>query len=122
MKILVPIANGTEEMEATMIIDILRRAKANVVVASVEDELEIVASRKVKLIADMLLDEAVKLQYDLILLPVSSSLQFWPQKRFSLKCLGPLILLLLAGWPSWGSSIFQLRKIDQFTQKAGGIW
>ncbi|XP_074574353.1 protein DJ-1 homolog B [Curcuma longa] len=69
LQILVPIANGTEEMEATMIIDILRRAKANVVVASVEDELEIVASRKVKLIADMLLDEAVKLQYDLILLP-----------------------------------------------------
>lgn len=76
VKILVPIANGTEEMEAIMIIDILRRAKANVIVASVEDKLEIVASRKVKLIADMLLDEAVKLQYDLILLPVSSSLQF----------------------------------------------
>ncbi|KAG6507773.1 protein DJ-1 homolog B-like [Zingiber officinale] len=69
LQILVPIANGTEEMEATMIIDILRRAKANVVVASVEDKLEIVASRKVKLPADMLLDEAVKLQYDLILLP-----------------------------------------------------
>ncbi|XP_010279104.1 PREDICTED: protein DJ-1 homolog B-like [Nelumbo nucifera] len=68
-QILVPIANGTEEMEAVMIIDILRRAKANVVVASVEDKLEIVASRKVKLVADMLLDEAVKLSYDLIVLP-----------------------------------------------------
>ncbi|XP_075675273.1 protein DJ-1 homolog B-like [Castanea sativa] len=43
-QILVPIANGTEEMEAVMIIDILRRAKANVVVASVEDKLEILAS------------------------------------------------------------------------------
>jgi 4-methyl-5(b-hydroxyethyl)-thiazole monophosphate biosynthesis len=68
-QILVPIANGTEEMEATMIIDILRRAKANVVVASLEDKLEIVASRKVKMVADVLLDEAVKQQYDLILLP-----------------------------------------------------
>ncbi|VVA16578.1 PREDICTED: DJ-1 [Prunus dulcis] len=68
-KILVPIANGTEEMEATMIIDVLRRAKANVVVASVEDQLEIVASRKVKLEADVLLDEAAKLSYDLIVLP-----------------------------------------------------
>ncbi|CAL9777206.1 unnamed protein product [Musa acuminata subsp. burmannicoides] len=68
-QILVPIANGSEEMEAVMIIDTLRRAKANVVVASVEDKLEIVASRKVKLIADMLLDEAIKLQYDLIVLP-----------------------------------------------------
>eukprot|EP00262_Sarcandra_glabra_P016698 TRINITY_DN5527_c0_g1_i1.p1 TRINITY_DN5527_c0_g1~~TRINITY_DN5527_c0_g1_i1.p1 ORF type:complete len:408 (-),score=75.58 TRINITY_DN5527_c0_g1_i1:518-1705(-) len=68
-QVLVPIANGTEEMEAVMIIDILHRAKANVVVASVEDTLEIVASRGVKLVADMLLDEAAKQQYDLIVLP-----------------------------------------------------
>ncbi|KAK7401780.1 hypothetical protein VNO78_13543 [Psophocarpus tetragonolobus] len=68
-KILVPIANGSEEMEAVIIIDILRRAKANVVVASAEDKLEIVASRNVKLEADMLLDEAAKLSYDLIVLP-----------------------------------------------------
>ncbi|CAL5038819.1 unnamed protein product [Urochloa decumbens] len=67
--ILVPIANGSEEMEATMIIDILRRAKANVVVASLEDKLEVVASRKVKMVADVLLDDALKQQYDLILLP-----------------------------------------------------
>ncbi|KEH38629.1 putative protein deglycase DJ-1, class I glutamine amidotransferase [Medicago truncatula] len=68
-KILVPIANGTEEMEAVIIVDILRRAKANVVVASVEDKLEIEASRKVKLQADVLLDEAAKTSYDLIVLP-----------------------------------------------------
>ena len=70
-QILVPIANGTEEMEAVMIIDILRRAKANVVVASVEDKLEILASRNVKLVAAVLLDEAANLSYDLIVLPVS---------------------------------------------------
>ncbi|GAY64260.1 hypothetical protein CUMW_232150, partial [Citrus unshiu] len=68
-QILVPIANGSEEMEAVMIIDILRRAKANVVVASVEDKLEILASRQVKLVADVLIDEAAKLSYDLIVLP-----------------------------------------------------
>lgn len=66
-----PIANGSEEMEAVMIIDILRRAKANVVVASVEDKLEILASRQVKFVADVLIDEAAKLSYDLIVLPVS---------------------------------------------------
>lgn len=75
-QILVPIANGSEEMEAVIIIDILRRAKANVVVASVEDYLEIVASRNVKLVADMLLDEAAKLSYDLIVLPVRCLLIF----------------------------------------------
>ncbi|XP_021890204.1 protein DJ-1 homolog B [Carica papaya] len=68
-QILVPIANGSEEMEAVMIIDILRRAKANVVVAAVGDNLEILASRQVKLVADILLDEAAKFSYDLIVLP-----------------------------------------------------
>ncbi|GLU15286.1 hypothetical protein SLE2022_317880 [Rubroshorea leprosula] len=68
-QILVPIADGSEEMEAVITIDILRRAKANVVVASVGDNLEILASRKVKLVADMLLDEAARLSYDLIVLP-----------------------------------------------------
>ncbi|KAL0282615.1 UNVERIFIED_CONTAM: protein DJ-1B [Sesamum angustifolium] len=67
--ILVPIADGTEEMEAVIIIDVLRRAKAEVVVASVEDKLEILASRKVKLVADVLLDEAANRSYDLIVLP-----------------------------------------------------
>ncbi|KAL8046639.1 hypothetical protein ABFX02_08G189800 [Erythranthe guttata] len=68
-QILVPIANGTEEMEAVIIIDVLRRARAQVVVASVEDKLEILASRQVKLVADVLLDEAITSSYDLIVLP-----------------------------------------------------
>jgi 4-methyl-5(b-hydroxyethyl)-thiazole monophosphate biosynthesis len=68
-QILVPIANGSEEMEAVIIIDTLRRANANVIVASIEDKLEILASRNVKLEADILLDEAANLSYDLIILP-----------------------------------------------------
>lgn len=71
-----PIANGTEEMEAVIIIDVLRRAKAKVVVASLEDKLDIVASRNVKLVADALLDEAAKASYDLIVLPVSFLLSY----------------------------------------------
>ncbi|KAL3821244.1 hypothetical protein ACJIZ3_007149 [Penstemon smallii] len=68
-QILVPIANGTEEMEAVIIIDVLRRAEAEVVVASVEDKLEILASRQVKLVADVLLNDAINRPYDLIVLP-----------------------------------------------------
>ncbi|XP_019193862.1 PREDICTED: protein DJ-1 homolog A-like [Ipomoea nil] len=68
-QILVPIANGSEEMEALIIVDVLRRAKAQVVVASVDDSLEIVASRNVKLVADVLLEDAAKSTYDLIVLP-----------------------------------------------------
>ncbi|XP_010535047.1 PREDICTED: LOW QUALITY PROTEIN: protein DJ-1 homolog B-like [Tarenaya hassleriana] len=68
-QILVPIADGSEEMEAVAIVDLLRRAKAKVVMAAVGDSLEVVASRKVKLVADVLLDDAERLTYDLIVLP-----------------------------------------------------
>ncbi|GLJ38673.1 hypothetical protein SUGI_0788320 [Cryptomeria japonica] len=67
--VLVPIANGSEEMEAVIIIDVLRRANIHVVVASVEETLEIVASRKVKIVADKLIEEAATSAYDLIVLP-----------------------------------------------------
>ncbi|KAL9257460.1 DJ-1 homolog B-like protein [Drosera capensis] len=68
-QILVPIASGSEEMEAVIMIDVLRRAKTKVVVASVDEGLEILASRKVKLVADTLLEEASQSSYDLIVLP-----------------------------------------------------
>ena len=50
-KVLVPIADGTEEIEAAGIIDTLRRADADVTVASV-GAAEITASRGVKWVAD----------------------------------------------------------------------
>ncbi|PKI49610.1 hypothetical protein CRG98_030000 [Punica granatum] len=88
-QILVPIADGTEEMEAVIIIDVLRRAKANVVVASVQDKLEIEASRKVKLVADTLLDEAAKLSYDLIVLPKQKE----SNRPYGAMCASPALVL-----------------------------
>jgi 4-methyl-5(b-hydroxyethyl)-thiazole monophosphate biosynthesis len=67
-KALVPIANGTEEIEAVCIIDVLRRAGVSVTVASVE-ELQVTASRGVKLVADQLIGDCVDETYDLIALP-----------------------------------------------------
>jgi protein deglycase len=67
-KILVPIADGTEELEAVAIIDILRRAGAEVVVASVCG-LQISASRGVKLTADLSIEECERETFDLIALP-----------------------------------------------------
>lgn len=66
--VLVPVAEGTEEIEAICIIDILRRANADVIVASVNN-LQITASRGVKLVADCLIDACSGKTYDLIALP-----------------------------------------------------
>ncbi len=67
-KVLVPIADGCEEIETVCIIDVLRRAGAEVTVASV-DGLEITASRGVKLVADRLIGDCADITYDLIALP-----------------------------------------------------
>eukprot|EP00271_Cylindrocystis_brebissonii_P011759 TRINITY_DN29696_c0_g1_i1.p1 TRINITY_DN29696_c0_g1~~TRINITY_DN29696_c0_g1_i1.p1 ORF type:complete len:477 (-),score=83.12 TRINITY_DN29696_c0_g1_i1:649-2079(-) len=68
-KVLVPIGNGTEEMEAVIVIDLLRRAGASVTVASVEADLLIYASRKVMLVADKKMAECKGDVFDLIVLP-----------------------------------------------------
>jgi 4-methyl-5(b-hydroxyethyl)-thiazole monophosphate biosynthesis len=67
--VLVPIADGSEELEAVTIIDVLVRAGAEVTIASVETSVQITASRGVKLVADCLIAECSDKEYDLIALP-----------------------------------------------------
>lgn len=67
-KVLIPIADGTEELEAVTIIDVLRRAECDVTVASVGN-LQVTASRGVKLVADATIDDCKDMAYDLIALP-----------------------------------------------------
>ncbi len=67
--VLVPIAEGTEELEAVSIIDTLRRAGAQVTVASVMDALQAKAARGVRLVADKLIVDCVGETYDAIVLP-----------------------------------------------------
>jgi protein deglycase len=66
--VLVPIADGTEELEAVCIVDVLRRSGANVILASI-DTLEVIASKGVRLIADQVLSACLNTAYDLIVLP-----------------------------------------------------
>ncbi len=68
-KVLVPIAEGSEEIEAVCIIDVLRRAGAEVTVASVEKALEVTASRGVKIVADASIEDCSGKFFDLIVLP-----------------------------------------------------
>lgn len=67
-KALVPLAEGCEEMEATIIIDVLRRAGWEVCVAGLQPG-PVVASRGVKLLADRLWDEIDPNAFDVIALP-----------------------------------------------------
>lgn len=67
--VLLPVANGSEEIELATIIDILHRAKVDVVVASVEKSVKVLASQGVKIVADKLIGDATGSIYDLIILP-----------------------------------------------------
>jgi 4-methyl-5(b-hydroxyethyl)-thiazole monophosphate biosynthesis len=67
--VLVPVADGTEELEAVAIIDVLRRAGAYVTVASVSGNRRITASRGVVIEADDLIERCVGKDYDLVVLP-----------------------------------------------------
>ena len=68
--VLVPLGNGSEEMEAVTIIDVLRRAGAEVTVASVEVDLTVECSRQVKIVADKLIKDVAEAAFDIIVLPV----------------------------------------------------
>lgn len=65
---LIPLAQSCEELEAVTIIDLLRRAGIDVTTAGL-DEQPVRASRGVVLIPDTTLDEALKDDYDMVILP-----------------------------------------------------
>jgi 4-methyl-5(b-hydroxyethyl)-thiazole monophosphate biosynthesis len=67
-KVLVPLADGCEELEAVTIIDLLRRAGVEVVVAGLKPGI-IKASRGVLLVPDCPLDAALHDSYDMLVLP-----------------------------------------------------
>ena len=66
--VLVPIAQGCEELEAVTIIDLLRRAGIRVVTASLDNQ-PVKASRGTVLLADTTLDEVLDQEFDMIVLP-----------------------------------------------------
>jgi 4-methyl-5(b-hydroxyethyl)-thiazole monophosphate biosynthesis len=72
-RVLVPVADGTEEIEAVSVIDVLRRAGVEVTVARVPSakgaQLELTASRGVRLVADRPLAECADGTWDAIVLP-----------------------------------------------------
>jgi 4-methyl-5(b-hydroxyethyl)-thiazole monophosphate biosynthesis len=66
--VLVPLAQGCEELEAVTVVDLLRRAAIGVVTAGL-DAAPVHASRGMVLLPDMTLEEALQQEYDMIVLP-----------------------------------------------------
>ena len=70
VKVLVLIHKGFEEIELIAVVDILRRAKAEVIVASVHPgQLEVVGQNKIKLIADQDYESVKDKDFDLLVVP-----------------------------------------------------
>jgi len=68
--VLIPLAQGCEELEAVTLIDLLRRAQFKVTTAGLELQLTpIKASRGTTLLPDTSLDQALKTDYDMLVLP-----------------------------------------------------
>jgi 4-methyl-5(b-hydroxyethyl)-thiazole monophosphate biosynthesis len=68
MRLIVPLAEGFEEIEAIAVIDVLRRANIKVDVVGIEDE--IVAGRNgVKILCDKIITDVKPEDYDGIVLP-----------------------------------------------------
>jgi 4-methyl-5(b-hydroxyethyl)-thiazole monophosphate biosynthesis len=67
-RVLIPLADGCEEIEAVTLIDLLRRAGFEVVTASL-DPGPVTCSRGVVLVADHTLDDLPRTDFDLIVLP-----------------------------------------------------
>lgn len=68
-KAVVFFADGTEECEALLVVDLLRRAKVEVTVASAMGRKEIVSSHRVAITADALAEEIDYSGVDLVMLP-----------------------------------------------------
>jgi 4-methyl-5(b-hydroxyethyl)-thiazole monophosphate biosynthesis len=66
--VLVPLAQGCEELEAVTVVDLLRRADVDVVTAGLDDQ-PVRASRGVVLIPDAALGDVLNEGFDMIVLP-----------------------------------------------------
>lgn len=67
-KVLVPLAQGCEELEAVTITDLLTRAGINVITAGLDENI-VTASRGMKLVPDTKLDDVINDDFDMVVLP-----------------------------------------------------
>ena len=68
-KVLIPLANGFEDVEAITVIDVLRRGGVEVVTASVHETTEVRSAHGIDLKADVLFGDVEDDDFDAIVLP-----------------------------------------------------
>lgn len=68
-KVLVPLADGAEEMETVIIVDILRRAGFDVTLAGITGQSAVICSRNMRIIPDTGLENIDPSSFDAIVLP-----------------------------------------------------
>ena len=66
---LIAVADGVEDLETVTLIDVLRRAEVETVVASIENRRMFTAARGTRLTADAMLVDVLAQDFDLIVLP-----------------------------------------------------
>ena len=69
IKVLVPIANGFEDIEAVTIVDVLRRGGVTVVAASIHDTVEVTGAHGLCARADALFSDVMGEDFDAVVIP-----------------------------------------------------
>ena len=69
MRVLIPLAEGFEEMEGVILLDVLRRARIETVAAAMGDTREVPAARGVTVVADTTWSAVDPSRFDLIAIP-----------------------------------------------------
>lgn len=68
-KVLLPLANGSEELEAITIANVLLRGNCEVIMASCSGSLDLYGARKIPLKATKMINECQNQSYDMIVVP-----------------------------------------------------
>ena len=68
-RVLIPLANGFEDVEAIAVVDVLRRGGVEVVTASIHDKRIVRSAHGIRMEADALFDDVKDESYDAIVLP-----------------------------------------------------
>ncbi len=136
MKVLVPVAEGCEEMEAVILVDVFRRAGWEVTAMGLKPG-EITASRGVRLIPDTVVDDLDARSFDVLAIPGGNGgvetlcgderildivRQFHAAKKWICAvCAGPLVLdragildgVPVTCHPSAGSKLKGTKRSDE---------